>query len=744
MRWLPLGFLLAVVAVATGPAQAPEFQNPGGMWVPPQMKDHAATLKKLGLEYDPLVLTNPLEFPLGAIVSLGGCSASFVSQDGLVVTNHHCVQGALQFNAGTVEGIIEKGYLAKTLADEKWAGPSARVFVTTAFHDVTAKVLDGIEQIEGDEARYKEIQKRRSELVKVCEKQPFTRCAVASFFEGATFYQIEQLELRDVRLVYAPHAGVGFFGGFDDNWRWPRHCGDFSLLRAYVGKDGKPADYAADNVPYQPKHFLKLASRPLRSGDLVMVTGYPGATYRFKTADEVGDDVSWDLPRRISLTRGLRELLESLGKQVPETFAKTHSLRFSLQNSQQNYEGSLGGLKKSDLAGTKSALETKIVKWIESSPEHTAKYGDVFAKMTEKRKEFLKTRNRDQSLVELVDRNARPEMNVARGMNLLKAAYIIVRKSKEREKPDAERAADFQERNWARIAQDQESFQKEYHVAIDRESFGFFLSRAQALPETERPALLGWVVGDLGAGSQEKALAALYDETALQISSLETRKKLLDQSFAQVSQSTDPFVRLAIRLLPEMEAMEKRVGAYQGGIAALRPKYVGALMAFQGGLFAPDANGTLRITYGTVRGYKPSPEAPVYVPFTNPTELIAKHTGVEPFNAPENLVSAIKEALPKQAFGAYKSEELGTLPVDFLADLDITGGNSGSATLNSRGELVGLAFDGNWEAMSSDWVFQPAVQRSIHVDMRYALWIMDTVDGADHLLKEMGVTPSLP
>lgn len=737
------GFVVAL-AVAAGPGEKPEFKNPGGMWLPPQMKDHAKTLKRLGLEYDPLALTDPLSFPLGAVVSLGGCSASFVSPEGLVVTNHHCIQGALQFNTTATENLIENGYLAKSLDEEKWAGPSARVLVTTAFRDVTEKVLEGIEQIEGDEARYKEIQKRRSALVKECEKQADTRCMVGSFFEGAQFFQIEQLELRDVRLVYSPHQGVGFFGGFDDNWRWPRHCGDYGFLRAYVGKDGKPADYSVDNVPFRPKHYLKLASRPLSAGDLVMVAGYPGATYRFRTAAEVADDVSYELPRKISLTKGLRERLEALGKEIPATFEKTHSLRFSLQNSQQNFEGSLGGLQKSALADKKAELEARIAKWIASSPEHEAKYGNVFEKMAEKRAEYLKHRNRDQALVELVDRNARPEISLSRGMNLLKAAYVIVRKSKEREKPDAERPADFQERNWARLAQDQASFQKEYHVAIDRESLRFFLNRVGGLPEAERPALLGWVVGDLGAGSVEKALDALYDDTSLEIDDLDTRKRLLDQSYAEVSQSSDPFIRLAVRLLPEIEAMEKRNADYQGGMAALRPKYVGALMAFQGGLFAPDANGTLRISYGTVRGYRPAPEAPVYVPFTTPAEMVAKHTGVAPFNAPEALVAAVKAALPTQAFGPYKSKELGTLPVDFLADLDITGGNSGSATLNSRGELVGLAFDGNWEAMSSDWVFQSEVQRSIHVDMRYALWIMDAVDGADSLLREMGVEPALP
>ncbi|MCB0406135.1 MAG: S46 family peptidase, partial [Bdellovibrionales bacterium] len=268
-----------------------KFENPGGMWMPVQMGAHAETLRKLGLRYDPAQLTDPLAHPLGAIVWLGGCSASFVSKTGLIITNHHCIQSALQYNNGD-EGLIENGYLAKNQSEELWAGPGSHVLVTTAFTDVTKIVLKDIEQIEGDEARYEEIKKRINELTEACEVgKTDTRCQVSSFFEGAQFFQIEQLEIKDVRLVYSPHQGVGFFGGFDDNWRWPRQAGDYGFLRAYVGPDGKPAKYSPNNVPYIPTHTLRLPSQALNAGDLVMVTGYPGTTDRFKTADEVEDDV---------------------------------------------------------------------------------------------------------------------------------------------------------------------------------------------------------------------------------------------------------------------------------------------------------------------------------------------------------------------------------------------------------------------------------------------------------------------
>ena len=241
------------------------------MWIPSQLGSaHAETLKKLGLELDPAQLSDPMAYPLGAIVSLGGCSASFVSPDGLVATNHHCVTGALQYNSTPQQNLLEQGYLAKTRADEKSIGPTGRVYVTQAFKDVTFDVRKDIEAIREDQERHNEIEKRTKALLAACEKdRPTVRCEVAAYDGGAQYLLIERLQIKDVRLVYAPHEGIGNFGGEIDNWRWPRHGGDFSFYRAYVGKDGKPAEYSAENVPFKPRQHLKLATKPLarrRSG----------------------------------------------------------------------------------------------------------------------------------------------------------------------------------------------------------------------------------------------------------------------------------------------------------------------------------------------------------------------------------------------------------------------------------------------------------------------------------------------
>jgi hypothetical protein len=303
---------------SSGPGQAAPFENPGGMWLPEQMAQHEEQLKALGLELDPKVLTDPTASPLGAVVSLGGCSASFVSPDGLIATNHHCSTRALQYNTTPENDLLTNGYLARSRAEERWAGPTARVYVTRASRDVTGEVRSGIEAIASDLDRYKTIAERKKQLVAACESgRPDVRCSVAEYFGGGQYSLIEQLEIKDLRIVYVPQEGIGNFGGDIDNWRWPRHSGDFAFFRAYVGKDNRPANHAEDNVPYRPPHHLKLASAPLAQGDLVMVAGYPGVTNRLRTATEVESAVSWHYPERVKFLEESIALLEELSKQDP-------------------------------------------------------------------------------------------------------------------------------------------------------------------------------------------------------------------------------------------------------------------------------------------------------------------------------------------------------------------------------------------------------------------------------------------
>ncbi|KIG17996.1 hypothetical protein DB30_02211 [Enhygromyxa salina] len=704
------------------------FANPGGMWMPGQLATggHAQTLESLGLEYDPAALTQPTEFPLGAIVSLGGCSASFVSPDGLIITNHHCVIGALARNSSKDENLIEDGFLANTRDQERWAGPNQRVYVTSSFTDVTDQVLAGLEKIEDPEARWDEMQKRRRELAKTCEAaKTDVTCHVASYFEGAQFFQIEQLALRDIRLVHAPDAGIGVFGGEIDNWRWPRHTGDYSFYRAYVGPDGKPADHAPDNVPYKPKHFLKVATEDLDEGDFVMVAGYPGRTSRLKTAAEVEDATTWAYPHRIARYEQYLAALEAAVGDDPTLAIKANPRVRGLSNGLTNAKGMLDGLGKGGLAETRKQQEAELQLWIDGDAQRKAAYGAVLAELAALDEGAKATRETDASFAEL-----------QRTSTLLARAQMILSAAKQREQGEGPSAEDLAE---AKI--DLEEQQNSYAREIDRAVVQMNLTRAAALPAEQRPAALKLFVNAevLDAATIAAAADKLYAKTKLEdpkhvLKLYETAK------LAQLQRSKDPFMVLAIALAPMIEASDKLQAERAGQLAVLRPRYIAALREFaasNGQILAPDANSTLRITYGTVRGY--SSGGTDHTPFTTVSEMIAKHTGEEPFDLPERARTAIEAG----KFGPYVDPELGELPIDFLADLDITGGNSGSPTLNARGELIGLVFDGNYESMASDWVFMPAITRSIHVDIRSVLWVMDAVDGADHLLTEMGVTPSL-
>ncbi len=722
-------------APPTPPPAQPEteekvaFENPGGMWMPTQLASHAAQLKDLGVQFDPAALTDPTAFPLNAIVSLGGCSASFVSGEGLIITNHHCVTGELQHNSTPDKNLLVDGYVATTRADELPGGPGSRVYVTTGFTDVTAQVLGGTDAIADDIERAAAIERKQKELAAACmQGKADTRCEVTDYFDGAQFFQIEQLEIRDVRLVYAPHAGVGIFGGEIDNWQWPRHTGDFSFLRAYVGPDGKPADPGPDNVPYEPPHHLKVASDALAPGDFAMVAGYPGRTYRLQTAAEVAEAVQWRYPRDIERYDANIALYTKLGNENPELKIKAASKLRGLNNYRTNFEGMLDGLVARGLADRKAALEADLRKWIDADEARKKEFGEVLPAMDALAAKKQAHRDHDAAVQEIV-----------RASQALRIAETLAELATARTRDPAA----VSDRAVAEVASRITGLANSYDPRLDAAVLGLAVRRAAALPDGQRPdAVLQAILGPaaklpLDDAKVDKALAKLFD--ASKLADPKVQDKLVTLDAAKLSRHSDPVLKAYGKLRPVLEEVEKRTHAHEGAMAKLRPKYIAALQQFSPDPIAPDANGTLRISYGTVRGYTGAGKSEPYAPFTTVTQMLAKNTGAEPFNAPTKMLETAKA----RRFGPYYDERLGDLPVNFLADLDITGGNSGSATLNGKGELIGLAFDGNYESIASDWLFIPEVTRSIHCDIRFTLWLMDAVDGADHLVKEMGLTPSV-
>jgi hypothetical protein len=696
------------------------------MWPPFQLPEIEDDLREAGLALDPRSLSDLTGFPMNAVINLGGCTASFVSPDGLIVTNHHCAQGAIQYNSTEQRNLLQSGFLAREKSEELPAGPGTRVLVAVAVEDATERMLAGLDDKVAGRERYDALEKREKELVAACERDAGHRCNVGTFFGGLRYFLVKQLEIRDVRLVYAPADGVGNYGGEVDNWMWPRHTGDFSFYRAWVAPSGKPADHDAANVPYRPAQWLRVARSGLAPGDFVMVAGYPGNTNRHRLASEVENAFEWYYPTRRARLLAWRELIDRETAERPDAKIEYASRVAGLENSIKNYQGMLDSYTKSDIVLRKQALERELAAWVAQDPARKARYGDALADVDRLVARDIAHRERDLYYGMFL-----------RGSDLYSAARTLVRLSREREKPDAEREPGYQERDLQRVRDRLTRMDRTFDPRVDRASWRQqIVAYATIPPEQHVPAVDAWF-GIRGTELDENALDARLEAMfgSTELGDSKTRLGWLSADRKAIEASADPFLRCAVALYDDDRKVELEDEDLEGSLAAARPRLMEGLIAFRksrGEAVYPDANGTLRVTYGKVGGYAPR-DGLVAAPFTTLAGILEKDTGTEPFNSPANLLQAIRT----RHYGSYADSRIGSVPVNFLSDVDTTGGNSGSPTLNAKGELVGLLFDGTYESIISDWDYMPERTRSIHVDMRYALWVMDQVDGAQTLVREM-------
>jgi hypothetical protein len=700
------------------------FVNHGGLFMPEQMPSQAEALKRLGLKIEPALLSDPLSDLLASIVNFGGCSASFVSAHGLIATNHHCAVSALQYNSTPGANLLHDGFVAKSTADERFAGPTQHVYVTRKLRDVSAEVHAALAPITDDLERERALEKFEKTSVAACERPGHgTRCELKSFYGGLRYYLIEKLELRDVRLAFAPPAGIGNYGGEIDNWRWPRHTGDFSLFRAYVAKDGSAAEHAEDNVAYEPPHHLELAKKPLATGDLVVVAGYPGHTSSLAVAKELEDTIEWTYPRRIGMYDAYTAALEAVTASDPDARIKSTGYIRRFGNFRTKHRGELEGFARYGVLAKKRAEEAALAQFIAGDPERNRRFGAALADMDAAFAERDRTREEDTAL--------RSEILMPQ---LVSAATLIVRMAEERPKPDAERRPPYQARHLQDLRDELAGLDKRYDPKIDQAILRLALERIAKTPPAERTPALALIAGDDPTPEHIRdAVAKLYAGTTL--ADPKQRLALFEHATtAELAKSKDPLVRMALKLRPILRDAEDRADRFTGRLLASEPLHAAAVLAQRGPGVAPDANGTLRLSYGVVRGPEGGGDA-----FTWLSEVVKKNRNEEPFAAPKELL----DAAAAHRFGPYADAAKRDVPVDFLSDLEITNGNSGSATLDAEGRLVGLAFDGTYESVASDWMFLPGT-RSIHVDIRYLLWVMDEVAHADWLVREIGAKPASP
>ncbi|MBB1330429.1 S46 family peptidase [Pseudoalteromonas sp. SR43-7] len=695
-----------------------------GMWQPHQLPELESILKAKGLEIDVESISKLTEFPMNAVISLGGCTASFVSPKGLVVSNHHCVYGSVQYNSTPENNILENGFLAKSPAEDLPATPGSRVYVTETVTNVTDKVNKGIEKLSG-KARYDAIVKNEKALVAQCEADESYRCNVYSFHGGLEFYLIKSLEIKDVRLSYAPAMGVGNYGGDIDNWMWPRHTGDFGFYRAYVGKDGKPAEYSEDNVPYVPDSYLKVSAKGVQEGDFVMVTGYPGRTNRYRIATEVDNVFNDSYPKARVHNSKYVSLIEENSEDGSKARIAYESTIAGYNNYIKNYGSMIESFKKGTMLERKKQFEQELTQWINSDGERKEQYGSVLGELSELIAQSQEHSERDRML------------GYVHRSQMISTARRLYRLAYEKQKPNSERESGYQERDLPRIKAGLERMTRRYDSKVDKAILLHFLELYAALPKEERFSEVDNVFkvqNGFDKATQSALLDSMYEQSRLDNATV--RNSLFEQSFSQLNQSQDPFVQYAKAIFKVMKAEEDKSKALAGKLQAARPELMSAIIAFNKAKNKPvyaDANSTLRVTYGTVGGYSPQ-DGLVATPFTSLEGLLAKNTDVEPFNAPKKLQEQIKAKL----YGDYTGG-MNTVPVNFLSNVDTTGGNSGSPTLNGKAELVGLLFDGVYESIIGDWDYNPELNRSIHVDSRYMLWVMDKVDNAQNLLDEMTI-----
>jgi hypothetical protein len=692
-------------------------------WADLHLLDEAALVSR-GLRISLGELWKPGEGGLAAaVVGFGeGCTGSFVSEEGLILSNHHCAYPAIQRNSTPEKNLLEEGLWARKKSDEL-PGHGTRVYVFRTQSDVTGKILGELKQGLSDEETIRQVEAKEKALVALCEQKPHTRCRISRENDGLRFLLLENQELLDIRLVAAPPSALGNFGGEEDNFRWPRHTLDFALARAYVAPDGTPRALHADNVPYKPKRWLRLEPRGVEEGDLVMVLGTPGRTHRYATAAELAWQEKWHYPTRERLFTEWLAALEAAAQAVPASRIPSASRVRALENGRTHARGMREGFRRRRILAGKEAEERRYRAWLGKDPERKRRWSRALDDLTAHELAGQARRERDLLLGYLTW-----------GVTLLDAAQTIVKWAHERPKPDAEREPGYQDRDRERLRSKLEHAQRSFHPAADQAVLAFFLRRLGALGPKDRPeALQKALGGDWSDGRIRAFVAALYQGTRLTDS--KARLAAMDEPLAALARKPDSALRLGLALHADWEAARRRQKAEEGARLRLRRPYLESLIAFRGKRFYPDANLTPRVSFAHVAGYSPS-DGVWHHPVTTLSGLLHKVRDAPPFALPAPLL----ERLEAWQHGSGEDPARRRLPLCFLSNADTSGGNSGSPVLDARGRLVGLNFDRVFENVSGDFGYRPESSRNIMVDIRFVLFYLREILGAEALTRELGAS----
>ncbi|MFN6313216.1 MAG: S46 family peptidase [Planctomyces sp.] len=709
------GSLLVIALVTAG---VPNMLADDGMF--PMSELPRVNLRERGIELTAEQLFNPSEISLvDGICRVNGCTGSFVSDSGLIITNHHCAFDAIQKASTSDRDLLTNGFIAGSRGEEIPA-PDYQVRITENYRDISAEVLSVVQEGMSFLERTKAIEKRRKELEIEAERQhPGLRAEAAEMFAGRTYVLFLYTYLKDVRLVFAPPASVGNFGGEADNWEWPRHTGDFSFMRAYTAPDGSSATWSAQNIPYRPKRFLRVQSAGVDEGDSVFLLGYPGRTARHRTASFLQYESRVRLPLTVQLYQWQIRQMEEAGVGDRSVAIRHASRTKSLANVEKRSRGQLQGLQRAQIVEKRLQQESELQSFIEADEVLRQKYGSVL---------------RDIAAVYAEMESAGPlEIHLQQLRQACRAAafgFAVVDAVHERAKPDIERESPWMDRNYAQSVQELKVSLRDWHPPTDVEMLSGMLRRLISIPGARQiPALIPLTESEQIC---EQAAKRLIEGTRLGDAGF--IEQSLGQTVDQLRATKDPLLTLLLDLYPSYLQLRELDKTREGRLSRLYGSLLEVKEQFLRTGFIPDANGTLRFTSGRVRAYSPA-DAVVRTPISTLRGVIEKTTGQDPFITPEPVL----RAYGARDFAGFLHPRLGQVPVAILYDTDTTGGNSGSPVLNSKGELVGVNFDRCFEATINDFAWNADYSRSIGVDIRYVLWITGRVYGATQLLDEMGV-----
>ena len=703
----------------------PKLRADEGMWIPSLISKNIAIMQKLGcqLTAEEIYSNTAPSIKDAIIIFGGGCTGEIVSPEGLIFTNHHCGFGSIQKVSTVEHDYLRDGFWAYS-KDKEIPIEGLTVKFLVYMKDVTDQALDSVTNTMSEKARSARVRKNIKNIEAAASKDNDYSVVVKPIFGGNQYYIYVYNVFKDIRLVGAPPSSVGKFGGDTDNWMWPRHTGDFSIFRVYTAPDGSPAEYSADNVPMKSKHYLPINISPKKKGEFTMIMGNPGGTDRFLSSWGVDNAIKYYNPSVVKVRDMKLKLMKE--KMISDSVVKLqYATKYAhTANYWKYYIGQTKALKRLKVKDEKEQLEAEFSNWLNQNPDKKEIYGEALPDL--------------KSAYEGINKYTVAQVYffeaIYRGPEIFSYAFHFDKLKKQLEDKSAKKEDVDSTVN--KFKKGVKEHFKDYNFTVDRNIYAAMMQMFyNDVPKDQQPAYLEEMHKKF-KGDWKKYADYVFEKSIF--STPEKVNKFLDKPSAKVLKK-DPALVAWNDFLNTYRTMQKEESAFTAQKARGHRLFIAGIKAMNPEVnYAPDANFTMRVTYGTVQDYYPADA--VHYDYT--THLFGVMQKEDPTN-PEFIVpEKLKELYKAKDFGRWG--ENGKLVTDFLSTNDITGGNSGSPIMNNRGQLIGLAFDGNWEAMSGDIKFGPQLQRTINVDVRYVLFIIDKYANAQNLIDELTIIKDEP